>query len=284
MTFFFRQDSIDKDLLNQNLKAMEKQNENIRSWDDLIFENRNKAYGAYAIRQSYQNGAIKGVITSIGFAVAIFIVAGFINGKSVLPTKIPDGTIFEPGTPPDIKADIIPSSPKEKPIRNINREIPPQVVTTPDPVEPKPEPATTSTGTEATPDGVVGTDTGTSSGVDTGTGLGTVAVKSNKPFIHVEVMPEYKGGLKGMIKTLEKNMRYPASARRMGKEGIVYVEFVVSDEGDVVDVKVIKGFDLDCDKEAVRMVEKLIEWRPGFQNKMAVNVKMVLPIKFKLEQ
>jgi protein TonB len=263
---------------------MEKQDQNIRSWDDLIFENRNKEYGAYALRQDYSARLLKGVITSIGFAVAIFVVAGFINGKSVLPTKLPGDLIFEPGTPPNIKADIIPSAPREKPARNINRELPPQVVTTPDPVEPKPEPASTSTGTEGTTDGTATPDTGTSGSFSTGTDLGTVDVKSNEPFIHVEIMPVYKGGMEGMMKTLKKNMRYPASARRMGKEGTVYVEFVVSDEGEIINTKVIRGFDVDCDKEAVRMVEKLTEWTPGLQNKIAVNVRMVLPIKFKLEQ
>lgn len=262
---------------------MEKQDQNIRSWDDLIFENRNKAYGAYALRQDYSTGLLKGVITSIGFAVAILIVAGFINGKSVLPTKITEGRIFEPGPPPNIKADIIPSAPKETPTRNINRELPPQVVTTPDPVAPDPHPETTSTGSEGTTEDTGTTDTG-SGEINTGSegnDLGTV--KNNSPFIRVEVMPEYKGGFKGMIRTLEKNMRYPRSAQQMGKEGTVYVEFIVSDEGELRNVKVLRGFDRDCDKEAVRMVEKLTEWTPGLQNKMAVNVKMVLPIKFQLE-
>lgn len=262
---------------------MEKQNQNIRSWDDLIFESRNKSYGAYALRQEYSNGLLKGLLVSVGFATVIFAAAGLLKGSKIidLPRTLPDIII---SSAPTIKPEVIPQTQQSEPVRQTNRNMPPVAVITPDPVEPTQEPETTSTGTEGTTDGTAGTDTGTSGNINTGTDLGTVAVKSNEPFIHVEVMPEYKGGMKGMIKTLEKNMRYPASARRMGKEGIVYVEFVVSDEGDVVNVKVIKGFDRDCDKEAVRMVEKLTEWTPGLQNKMAVNVKMVLPIKFKLEQ
>ncbi len=262
---------------------MEKQNQNIRSWDDLIFENRNKAYGAYALRQDYSNGLIRGLLTSLGLAVAIFLVADFINGGQVIKEITKEVPVFTPGTPPNIKADIIPQKPRTEPVRSVNRELPPQVVVT-EPVEPTPEPATTSTGTEGTPDGTGTTDTGTSGGVSNGTDSGTVAVKSNEPFIHVEVMPVYKGGFEGMMKTLKKNMRYPRSAQQMGKEGTVFVEFIVSDEGVLRDIKVLRGFDRDCDKEAVRMVEKLTEWTPGLQNKMAVNVKMVLPIKFKIEQ
>lgn len=262
---------------------MEKQNQNIRSWDDLIFENRNKAYGAYALRQDYSNRLFKGLLVSIGFAAALLATLGLLSGSKIVEevTKTLPEIVMR--SVPTIKPE--PQAlPQSKPQRQINRNLPPVAVITPDPVEPDPEPATTSTGTEGTPDGTATTDTGTSGGSSIGTDLGTVEVRSNEPFIRVEIMPEYKGGLKGMIKTLQKNQRYPASARRMGKEGTVFVEFVVNDVGEVVNVKVIRGFDLDCDKEAVRMVEKLTEWTPGMQNKIAVNVKMVLPIKFQLEQ
>lgn len=263
---------------------MEKQNQNIRSWDDLIFENRNKAYGAYAIRQEYASGAAKGALTGIGILISIFVVAGFINSNSsILPKVTDEGTII---CILPVPPNIIPVEVQKSTLQPVKTKtnLPPVAVVTPDPVEPDPEPATTSAGTEGTIDGTAGTDTGTSGGATTGTDLGTVAVKSNEPFIHVEVMPAYKGGFEGMMKTLRKNMRYPASARSMGKEGTVHVEFVVNDAGEITNVKVLRGFDLDCDKEAVRMVEKLTEWTPGFQNKLAVNVKMVLPIKFKLEQ
>jgi protein TonB len=262
---------------------MEKQDQNIRSWDDLIFENRNKAYGAYAIRQEYSKGVTTGLLTGIGILISIFVVAGFINdNSSILPKTTDDGIICVLPVAPNI----IPVEVKKSTVLPFKTKVnfPPVATTAPDPVEPNTEPVTTSSGTEGTPDGTATTDTGTSGGVDTGSDLGTVPVKSNKPFIHVEVMPAYKGGLEGMIRTLKRNMKYPASARRMGKEGTVFVEFVVSEFGEVTDAKVIKGFDLDCDKEAVRMVEKLTEWTPGLQNKIAVNVKMVLPVKFKLEQ
>lgn len=261
---------------------MEKQNQNIRSWDDLIFENRNREYGAYALRQEYANRLMKSVLTSIGLAVAILVVAGWMKSETIINKMIDDPFTFNPEAQPTIKPEIIPPTKQTPPQRSVNRDMVPVAVPTPDPVEPDPEPATTS-GTEGTTEGTAGSDTGTSGGAteeDSGPG----EVKSNEPFIHVQVMPLYKGGLEGMMKTLKKHMRYPTSARKMGKEGTVYVGFVVSSLGEVKDVKVIKGFDLDCDKEAVRMVERLTEWTPGFQNKMAVNVKMVLPIKFQLDR
>lgn len=262
---------------------MENQEQKIRSWDDLIFENRNKAYGAYAMRQGYSNELLKGALTGIGILISILIVAG-ITGRSsdiLSPLDQAGPTIDFYDKPIVIPIDQPKSSQPVKRTASVN--LPPVATTEPDPVEPDPQPATSSTGTEGTEDATAGLDTG-ATGIDTGTEGNTTVAPPSKPFIHVEVMPAYKGGMEGMIKTLKKNMRYPASARRMGKEGTVYVEFVVSDEGEVKDVKILRGFDLDCDKEAVRLVEKLTEWTPGLQNKMAVNVKMVLPIKFQLEK
>lgn len=263
---------------------MENQENNIRSWDDLIFENRNKAYGAYPIRQNYSNELIKGALTGIGILVSLLILAGVVNkNSSLLPAIADDKDKPICVLPSPTVIPVTPSPARQQPVRAAANLIP-IATTDPDPVEPDPQPTTTVTGTEGTTDGVDAPDYGTTGTINTGTDLGTVAVKNNEPFISVEIMPVYKGGLEGMIKTLKKNMRYPASARRMGKEGTVYVEFVVSDEGEIKDIKVLRGFDLDCDKEALRIVEKLTEWSPGIQNKIAVNVKMVLPVRFQLEK
>ncbi|MFN8337102.1 MAG: energy transducer TonB [Cyclobacteriaceae bacterium] len=264
---------------------MENQEQKIRSWDDLIFENRNKAYGAYAMRQNYSNELIKGALTGIGILVSLLILAGVVNrNSSLLPAIADDKDLTIYTLPPPTVIPVTPPPPRQQPIRAAAANLIPIATTDPDPVEPDPQPQTTSTSTEGTTDGTAAPDSGTSGAINPGTDLGTVAVKNDQPFVAVEIMPAYKGGMEGMIKTLKKNMRYPASARRMGKEGIVYVEFVVSDEGEIKDIKVLRGFDLDCDKEAVRIVEKLTEWTPGQQNKMAVNVKMVLPVKFQLEK
>lgn len=262
---------------------MENQQQNIRSWDDLIFENRNKAYGAYAIRQDYSTAVIKGVFTSIGIIIAVLIVSGFNNAGKIIEDIPPLDRVFELKPQPKVLADVVPIRQRE-PVRRTNPVLPPVATTDPDPVEPDKDPVQPTSGTAGSPEGTVTTDTGTSTGgTDNGSPLGN-PVSTNEPYTHVEVMPVYKTGYEGMIKVLRKNMRYPNSAKQMGKEGTVYVEFVVSDEGEIGSVKVIRGFDKDCDKEAMRIVEKLTEWIPGSQNKMTVNVKLVLPIRFQLER
>jgi len=98
-----------------------------------------------------------------------------------------------------------------------------------------------------------------------------------------EVMPVYEGGLSAMIKFLTKNLRYPSSARMMGIEGSVYIRFVIDSHGAVTDVEVVKGINGALDKEAMRVTALMPRWKPGRQHNLPVNVRMVLPIKFKLE-
>jgi protein TonB len=108
-------------------------------------------------------------------------------------------------------------------------------------------------------------------------------IEQPKEFVVVEIMPAYEGGHQEMINFLGRKMKYPASARRMGIEGTVYVSFLVKGNGEVDDVKVVRGIHPDCDKEAARVVSLLDGWIGGRQGGVPVSVRMVLPIKFKLK-
>jgi TonB family protein len=97
----------------------------------------------------------------------------------------------------------------------------------------------------------------------------------------VEEQPEYEGGYEAMIDFVRKNLEYPASARRVGIKGTVYVSFVVGKDGLVSDVQVLRGISVDCDNEAKRVISIMPPWKPGKQNGKYMNVRMNLPIKFK---
>jgi len=105
----------------------------------------------------------------------------------------------------------------------------------------------------------------------------------DKIFTVVEQQAEFPGGMEALYKFLNKNIRYPSSARRMGVDGKVYVQFVVDKEGKISDVSIIKSLSADCDKEAVRLVQLMPPWKPGRQNGRSVKSKFVLPLTFKLE-
>jgi TonB family protein len=108
------------------------------------------------------------------------------------------------------------------------------------------------------------------------------AAGQDKIYTVVEEQPEFTGGYDAMMAFIKQNMRYPAEARQQGREGTVYVSFIVGDDGAVSDVKVIRGISPAADQEAIRVVESFPNWIPGKQKEKAVKVRFVLPIKFKL--
>lgn len=98
----------------------------------------------------------------------------------------------------------------------------------------------------------------------------------------VENMPEFKGGLEAFYKYLSKEIKYPTQARKMGVEGKVFVEFVINTDGELTDIKIIKGIGAGCDQEALRVIQSCPAWVPGKQRGVPVNVKKVIPINFQL--
>ena len=98
-----------------------------------------------------------------------------------------------------------------------------------------------------------------------------------------ETMPSFEGGISEFYKFVGKHLKYPAQARRMGIEGKVYVHFVVSKDGSLSDIKVVKGIGAGCDEEVLRIINMSPKWNPGKQRGIPVRVRMMLPITFKLQ-
>jgi len=97
-------------------------------------------------------------------------------------------------------------------------------------------------------------------------------------YLNVEKMPIIKGG----FAAVGKKIKYPNIAKQMGMQGVVYIGFIVNSEGKVEDPKILKSVAKILDEEAIRVIEKEIEFEPGYQEGKAVPVRFVLPIKFKL--
>ncbi len=104
----------------------------------------------------------------------------------------------------------------------------------------------------------------------------------NEVFTAVEKMPEYPGGQEEMMKFLSTNIKYPEEAVKKNLQGTVYVQFVVKSDGTVSNGKVLRGFDKNCDAEALRVISLMPKWVPGEQRGEKVNVAFTLPIKFAL--
>jgi len=254
-------------------------------WEDIVFENRNKGYGAYLIRNIYaKHVVISSLITIllVSFILAFPAISSFFKSqedteevelKSVKYTDLAPPPPIDKNTPPPPKLDVPP------PVKTIIKFLPPKV-TEKEIVEEEKMP---------TIEEVKQNDTG----AETIEGTGEVVFEEpveevmkesdeDKIFTVVEQQAEYPGGLESMMKFLQKNMKYPAVARRMGVEGAVYVSFVIDREGNISDIQIVKGISPECDKEALRVVKLMPLWKPGKQNGKAVRSRFVLPIKFKL--
>ena len=106
--------------------------------------------------------------------------------------------------------------------------------------------------------------------------------ENSDPFMVVEIMPEFPGGIAALHAYLYENIEYPRMAREAGISGIVYLSFVVGTDGKLSDISVLRGVGGGCTEEAIRVVKAMPAWKPGIQRSKAVKVKMTLPISFKL--
>jgi protein TonB len=101
-------------------------------------------------------------------------------------------------------------------------------------------------------------------------------------FMVVENMPEFPGGDLGLMKYIQKNVKYPPIAKEYNITGKVYISFIVDKSGSVTNVKIARGVDKNLDAEAMRVVKSLPKYKPGKQRGKAVKVKFTIPINFTL--
>lgn len=258
-----------------------KNGNDVQSLDELVFEHRNKLYGAYAIRKSYADRVNRSVLLVFGSLLAVFLVTMILPSKAPnLIPKIPNEKIIGLVDQPVIDVEI--AQPVKQPaVRKAVSNLVPVATTNPDPPVESPP-------TEAVSGAVNGVEGGEAPLEGAVEGPGTEAVTTpaipEVPTVRdiAEVMPQYDGGQAAMVKFLSTKMRYPAIARRMETEGVVYVSFVINTDGRVIDAKVVKGISKECDAEALRVVSSMPRWLAGRQGNVPVMVRMVLPIKFQL--
>lgn len=252
----------------------------IPRWEDIVFDQRNRAYGAYLLRKRYAQRVLLGS----GISIALFaLLVMMLHGSEDIRNKV---------TPPSPKGEItmtpLPDIPKkDKTIRKADKLKRPETQR-PTTIQVVIHEVDTSVVFDMNADIVPDLppeffgESGEGIPVGTVEGTGPVEPVVRKEVTFAEEMPAYEGGLEAMYKFIKKHIRYPKSARSLQLEGTVYVSFVVDGDGQVRDVKVVRGIQRECDAEAVRVIGMLSEWKGGRQNGVPVDVRMVLPIKFQL--
>lgn len=268
--------------------------------DDIIFETRNKEYGAYFLRKNYSKFLRKAAIYGIGSCLLIiggawgyqkFIVPALdkdsievvdINLEDLqqeeeedLPPPPPPPEEEPPPPPPEVnQIKFLP--PEPKPDEEVKIEEPPPPI-------------------EKTKDAAITTKTVESDNIATAftpppppppavtkpAGLGKA--KEEEIFTAVEQQPEFPGGINEMYKFIGDNMKYPAAAQRANISGRVFIKFVVEKDGSIGNIEVLKGIGFGCDEEAMRVIKAMPKWNPGRQNGKNVRVYFTMPVQYKLE-
>jgi protein TonB len=273
------------------------------SLDTIVFEGRNQAYGAYQLRQSYNNHVRKALATVLGLCVLLLLTSlawQRLQPKAVAKAdvKATPLTPIEPPTyvaeqPKPVAPPAAPSQPHMATATPHTTASFPTQITKDELVPTKPEetelaaiPADLASSdlstTDATSTGVPG-GTGTAdTGPSTETGSATAPAVTG-PYVVVEKMPEFAGGTEALMRYLRNHLRYPSEALRAQAEGRVYVSFVVQADGTIADVSVPKGLGYGLDEEAQRVVRQMPAWTPGQQSHHAVPVRFTLPITFHIQ-
>jgi protein TonB len=98
-----------------------------------------------------------------------------------------------------------------------------------------------------------------------------------------EILPEFPGGQTALQEYLKNTIQYSEQAKEMGLVGKVFVGFVVRDNGKITNVEIKRGVHELLDREAMRVIKSMPDWKPAMNNGKAVNCRMILPIKFNLD-
>lgn len=257
--------------------------------NEIIFTGKNKEYGAYVLRKNYP----KFVTISVWAAIIFFFLAtaGPMIYNAVMPAReAPKRRVVELNY---TQLSEPPSIDKKQPVEQV--EAPPPLKSTikfvPPVVKPdeqvKEEYVPTVEELKKVDPGAK-TEEGREGGVDyslieTQEKIVEEPKKEAQVFTYVEEMPSFPGGEEALLSYISRSISYPEIAKRAGVEGKIYIQFVVNTDGKVSDVAVAKGIGAGCDEEAVRVVRSMPSWKPGRQNGHPVNVRISIPIVFKLQ-
>ncbi len=277
-----------------------------REWCDLVFEGKNKDFGAYVIRTDSPKRHTKAVVwTIIGTLLLGGIIIGIMKANEYLEAQRLKNEQEQETVMVDMSATEEPEPEQERLEQPKPEVLPEEVLQTvkvtelrivedkevkkEDEIKTQEELQETQTAF-----GQKDNDKGTDDRNETKTLKDEVVVEKKtepekkkdepeKVFTSVEQMPQFPGGDAALMKYLSSHIQYPAMAAENNVQGKVILQFVVEKDGKVGEVKVARSVDKDLDREAIRVVKSLPKFTPGRQNGQPVRVWYTLPVTFKLQ-
>jgi periplasmic protein TonB len=258
--------------------------DNLRKWldiDDLLFETRNKDYGAYQLRKRYNSVVITAILLATFIICSAVILPFVIKPHS---DNVLNGTgsfaqlQMENLEPPPEQIYVPPSAPPPEAIKveEIVKYVPPVVVDSVPRFE-KSQLSTDEYINQTINEKVDITGAGSSDNLMSGQD----GTETDEPFFLVEVMPSFKGGgLDEFREWVSKRTNYPEAAVINKIRGTVFLTFIVEKDGSVSNVSVIKGVDPLLDDAAVKAITGSPKWTPGLQRGVPVRVRYQIPLNF----
>ncbi len=277
-----------------------------REWCDLVFEGKNKDFGAYVLRTESPKRHNKAVLyTLLGAILLVGIIIGTVTVNNILAER----ALRDQAEQEEVIVDMNTEEPEDEPEQEKLEQPKPEVlpeevlntvkvtelaIVQDDQVKKEDEIKTQDELKETeTAFGQKDNDKGTEDRNVTRTLKEEVVVekkvepeKKAEPeqiFKSVEQPPTFPGGEAALMKYLSSHIQYPTMAQENNVQGRVVVQFVVEKDGHVGEVKVVRSVDKDLDREAVRVCKSLPKFTPGRQNGQAVRVWYTLPVNFKLQ-
>ena len=269
-----------------------------RDWTEMVFEGRNKEYGAYRLRKNAGKRNLYSLITIFIAALAIWggiSLVKFVESrtKTVAQTSVAEiSALNQPKKKAEVKQQQkVKLEQPEKVVERVKSSVKftAPVIKKDDEVKPEDELKTQeelmSTKTAIGALDVKGNDDANGEVLKIKEAVAQPEPKPEveKVFDVVEQMPSFPGGPSALMEWLSNNVKYPVVAQENGVQGRVVVSFVVERDGSITDVKVVRGVDPSLDREASRVVRAMPRWIPGKQNGSAVRVKYNVPVAFRLQ-
>jgi periplasmic protein TonB len=259
--------------------------------NDLVFQSRNKSYGAYLIRREYDRtllfaflitgsliGGVLGIQALVSYFRPVDTDTALIDIKGLIEIPFIVDPPNDPVTVPK-SHNVVPPAPVA-PVSSTERFVTPTVVDKP------------VTGTDQNPQVIenpgatttVGTPVNTPAVITENPG-GSAIGKEDKPFVIVTEMPEFPGGDKALLQYVRSNTKYPQLEKENHIQGTVHMSFVIDQEGNVTEIQLLKGVKggKGLEDEAFRVLRSLPKWKPGKNNGQPVKVIFNMPFTFSLK-
>jgi len=251
--------------------------------DEIVFQHRNKAYGAYALRKSYSSHLNKAMLI-LFFALAFLVIYSRLTSNIHPLKKEMTEEIILPFQPMTNVEFVIEKQPNLEPphvslkrtTRSEEMIIKPDTKTIKEP-ETKKEPASSVNATSGTGVTVSSPITAVVPG---SSNVISVTTPEEAAVEFVDLMPSFPGGQEALSNFLRSEIHVPAAAEQMQVTGSVLLSFVIEKDGTVSHVEVVKGKGFGLDEEAERVVKLMPKWNPGKSKNQTVRVKFFLPIRF----